>query len=565
MNALDLDIHPCSFLTRAAGLERPIGFESLPIELDHLIADEIGADAITLSALTLVSRKLYDAFNQELFRSVNRAEALVTLASSQNERYPLQNSHPATFVKHLNIWVPHKSYDPPSNRKEVKLLRIVERYLPLALRNISVYGQKAALRSLMIDLFIGTTSFAKLVGNIDEEKQAFAALREVSLRCCFLVSDFRQSLARLRMALGPSLQSIELLRPLEGEADPRLFSKILGQIGERCGNLTRLCIELPDQPQQTFRNLQTVFTSSTFCFPSLRVFSFTDVRFSRPEDISQVVDITSFLRRHPGIEELEYQCLYEISLVGILPKLTRFCGFSSEVVDVCGSYEGMRPLETIVVSLNRGDELQRTELVAALRKVPTVRRLIVQDTWDHHFYVHGLNSLNIRSIVEACPNLTHLQCTFDVNATEKLQQNLCVIGSLSTLQHLKLDTVKSFDKCIQDAYGFMTFQAEDMLSFVESSGQELMLAIGHAFGRHQAFQTALVVIFGWFGPLLGTIHSPPIELRFAISNEHDGFYIEDQNDNKEWDFGTFTRRAPGCDCVRYLATERETFEIFEPR
>ncbi|KAJ3799029.1 hypothetical protein GGU11DRAFT_778741 [Lentinula aff. detonsa] len=225
----------------------------------------------------------------------------------------------------------------------------------------------------------------------------------------------------------------------------------------------------------------------------------------------------------------------------------------------------MRPLETIVVSLNRGDELQRTELVAALQKVPTVRRLIVQDTWDHHFYVHGLSSLNIRSIVEACPNLTHLQCTFDVNATEKLQQNLCVIGSLSTLQHLKLDTVKSFDKYIQDAYGFMTIQAEDMLSFVESSGQELMLAIGHAFGRHQAFQTALVVIFGCFGPLLGTIHSPPIELRFAISNEHDGFYIEDQNDNKEWDFGTFTRRAPGYDCVRYLATERETFEIIEPR
>ncbi|KAJ4491000.1 hypothetical protein J3R30DRAFT_3694966 [Lentinula aciculospora] len=546
-----------------AGMDHRVGFESLPIELDCLIANQI-TDTATLSALTLVSRKLYVVFTPELFRSVNRAEALPTLASSQNERFPLRNPHPASFVKHLDIWIPHKDYDPQSSRNELRLLRIVQNCMPQALYNISVYGEKAVLRSFKIDLQTSTTSFTKLIGNIDEENQLFESLHELSLRCCFPVKDFRQSLARLKMALGPSLRSFELHRPTEGGADPRSLSKLLSLVGEYCNNLTRLCIELPREREKPHKDLQVLFDDAAFTFPSLTVFSFTDDRnFLQPQVIQQAVDITYFLQRHTNIEEIGYHCLHKISLRqnGMLPHLTRFCGFLPQALDLCG--DGTRPLESLSISIDGGsNETHSANLISALKKTAIIRRLIIKETRLRRLYLQGFSSSSINSIIAICANLTHLQCTFGIDTTTMLQQSLRAISNLRRLEHLKLMTIKSVYKEIPKAE-YEPFGAKEMRTFIKLTGHEIMLAMRDAFGAHENLQTALFVVYGWFGTPMPWFHRPPIQARFALRKGRNQFHIEDQNDSTEWDFGNITPRTATDDDTRFMAEESDTFDVLQ--
>lgn len=203
-----------------------IGYNDLPLELHHLVAEEI-TDTQSLLALTFVSQNLHIAYTPELFKSVNKVKGLITLATAQNERYPLRDTHPAAFVRHLDIWIPHEDLGgPEAHRKEVKLTRIVQEHMPRALHNVSLYGGKAILRSLTIDLHIGTTSFAKLIGNIDEGKELFGSLQQLSIRCCFPVNDFRQSLAKL-VRIIPMLRRYYCTQLSRGsENGPRSFATI---------------------------------------------------------------------------------------------------------------------------------------------------------------------------------------------------------------------------------------------------------------------------------------------------------------------------------------------------
>ncbi|KAJ3852074.1 hypothetical protein EV368DRAFT_65213 [Lentinula lateritia] len=547
-----------------------IGYNDLPLELHHLVAEEI-TDTQSLLALTFVSQNLHIAYNPELFKSVNKVKGLITLATAQNERYPLRDTHPAAFVRHLDIWIPHEDLGgPEAHRKEVKLTRIVQEHMPRALHNISLYGRKATLRSLTIDLHIGTTSFAKLIGNIDEGKELFGSLQQLSIRCCFPVNDFRQSLVKLKMALGPSLLSIEFHRPLDDEvdgptaADPRSFSKFLSQVGERCGNLTRLCIEVPGGQRKPFHDLQAQFDDRAFTFPSLEVFSLTDRRsFSQSVEHTRALDITTFIQRHRDIRELAYHCLHEMSFTenqDIVPNLTRFSGYLPEAGKLCKN--GRRPLESLVVLIDRrsNEVVERDELYKDLKQTATIRRLIVQDTRHHQLFVEGICSYDIHTIVEACPNLTHLQCTFNQSATATLLESMLVLRNLSELEHLKILAVQGFCGVFKNQHD-ETLRHADLHRFAESSGRKLTLKIREALNQHQRLQTVLVVVYGWFGQPRPLFERPPIEVRFAFRKKNDGFHIERQIDNKEWDFGSPTCHTAIHQYTRHVAGEAKTFEI----
>ncbi|KAE9407246.1 hypothetical protein BT96DRAFT_986852 [Gymnopus androsaceus JB14] len=84
------------------------GFNTLPLELYHLIAQKNPDDTSTFCALTRVSRRAYEAFNPILYERIDTL-TLSTLALMEKARFPLTGPHPAAFVKSMVFEYPYEN------------------------------------------------------------------------------------------------------------------------------------------------------------------------------------------------------------------------------------------------------------------------------------------------------------------------------------------------------------------------------------------------------------------------------------------------------------------------
>lgn len=139
---------------------------------------------------------------------------------------------------------------------------------------------------------------------------------------------------------------------------------------------------------------------------------------------------------------------------------------------------------------------------------------------------------------------------------------MLVLRNLSELQHLKILAVQGFCGFFKNQHD-ETLRHADLYRFAESSGRKLTLKIREALNQHQTLQTVLVVVYGWFGQPRPLFERPPIEVRFAFRKSNDGFHIERQIDNKEWDFGSPTCRTAIHQYTQHVAGEAKTFEILQ--
>ncbi|KAE9405161.1 hypothetical protein BT96DRAFT_359448 [Gymnopus androsaceus JB14] len=220
------------------------GFNALPLELYHLIAQHIPDDVSTFCALTRVSRRAYEAFNPILYEKTDTL-TLSTLALTDKARHPLTAPHPATLVKSMVFEYP---YINPSRLTHISALRVYSKdEKPNKLRPIALAPTNP-------------TTFLKLVSATIKNVIFYgASIKSLEYRC-----------EGLEALCSSSLTSFELdLADSEGNAPtPSAIAKILWKVQKSSSNITRLRIyfgsaSMSKSDKQPFRQ---VFNNPTFIF-----------------------------------------------------------------------------------------------------------------------------------------------------------------------------------------------------------------------------------------------------------------------------------------------------------
>ncbi len=107
---------------------------------------------------------------------------------------------------------------------------------------------------------------------------------------------------------------------------------------------------------------------------------------------------------------------------GLVPKLKVFDGDLPDCISLCR--EGKRPIELLLVAVNAMRAEEEDKLKDALSMTKTVRRLALIDerldtpvNWGWPGPAFGLSTETLRTILTACPKLTHFQSIMDVTAS----------------------------------------------------------------------------------------------------------------------------------------------------
>ncbi|KAE9405108.1 hypothetical protein BT96DRAFT_357560 [Gymnopus androsaceus JB14] len=197
------------------------GFNALPFELYHLIAQHISDSTSTFCALSRVSKRAYEAFNPILYEKIDTL-TLSTLALIEKARLPLIGPHPATFVKSIVLEYPYKNpeyltrsslriYSRDEKAKKERLVAMAPisstTFLKLALaaiNNVIFYGASVKsfahrCKGLGFSEVFQNTSFS-----------AFSSVECFVIGCSFPTKNLRKSFGVVEELCGPSLTSFEL-------------------------------------------------------------------------------------------------------------------------------------------------------------------------------------------------------------------------------------------------------------------------------------------------------------------------------------------------------------------
>lgn len=120
------------------------------------------------------------------------------------------------------------------------------------------------------------------------------------------------------------------------------------------------------------------------------------------------LDWNQFLLNHPTVEDLQYR--HSRALPDCLPRLKAFKGaFDCRDVLSLGAYRLLSALELEVYQPWDINDVVNFRLT--LQEMPLLQTLVLsEDDWDEDWANHGLGILEFRSLVEACPKLTSLEC-----------------------------------------------------------------------------------------------------------------------------------------------------------
>ncbi|KIK58628.1 hypothetical protein GYMLUDRAFT_74882 [Collybiopsis luxurians FD-317 M1] len=497
-------------------MNRVSGFEFLPNELYHRIQEQIFENK-TLLSLILVSKHFYSAFLPYIYHYVNSL-ALGTLALSDNERFPL-GPHPATFVKEMSFEIPYRKKriisvaDAPDeeetesggmNWKEKEIgpteLLSLQKQLTAAIRNIRAHASSSAVRRFTYSC--SALSLPDAFGNV--EFAEFGALKDVGVFCSFPSRNLRKSLAMLKALCSAStLTGLELIFPrLEHAPDSTTQAKILLQTAKTCPNLKRLAIGIPrmdpkNLPSHSPEHVQRALDNPEFTFSALRLFAFSDFGLNPGK---RALDCTSFFRRHPTIEWLEFNSSESInhpshgggSAPDILPNLKIFHGYLEDYISLCTE---SRPINEISLSLLDLDE-EEPLFEGALKENKTLRRLFMHDhrlPYTVGRDMPGYSVEVLRKITDSSPGLTHFDCWADCEASraEHLRSLYRMLATnLPNLTHLRMVMCLPIE-------GDTAFSINEvgLQPYIHDLREAHLDALNWAMRGHGGFKTARVEIY----------------------------------------------------------------------
>ncbi|KAJ3794658.1 hypothetical protein GGU11DRAFT_747766 [Lentinula aff. detonsa] len=196
------------------------------------------------------------------------------------------------------------------------------------------------------------------------------------------------------------------------------------------------------------------------------------------------MDITAFFLRHPAIQNLKYYNRFHESINDprfgkrlepgqvFLPNLTYSEGFALNFVAICcsdpNSESVFPPLDTVEINLDEEEEKLGSEdglelqvaFVDALRSTSlTVKKLSLSPNFDVK-EDRGLPLDVIIAIIQACPGLTHFECTFDAFDTHAPYEFGHQLFYNSILSHLPLlESLTVYYEYPQDSFDILSAEA----------------------------------------------------------------------------------------------------------
>ncbi|KAJ3986460.1 hypothetical protein F5890DRAFT_1503470 [Lentinula detonsa] len=258
---------------------------------------------------------------------------------------------------------------------------------------------------------------------------------------------------------------------------PEISSQVLSTLPKNCPGLEEITLRLQSSADPDLCvPLQQVFDSPDFVFPKLNKCHLY---------INKTMDITAFFLRHPAIQNLKYYNRFHESINDprfgkrlepgqvFLPNLTYFEGFALNFVAICcsnpNSESVLPPLDTVEINLDEEEERLGSEdglelqvaFVDALRSTSlTVKKLL---SLSSNFDVkedRGLPLDVIIAMIQACPGLTHFECTFyafDTHVPYEFGQHSFYNSILSHLPLLESLTV--YYEYPQDSFDILSAEA----------------------------------------------------------------------------------------------------------
>ncbi|KAJ3746653.1 hypothetical protein DFH05DRAFT_970157 [Lentinula detonsa] len=181
------------------------------------------------------------------------------------------------------------------------------------------------------------------------------------------------------------------------------------------------------------------------------------------------MDITAFFLRHPAIQNLKYYNRFHESINDprfgkrlepgqvFLPNLTYFEGFALNFVAICcsdpNSESVFPPLDTVEINLDEEEERLGSEDGLELQLSLSPNFDVKED--------RGLPLDVIIAIFQACPGLTHFECTFDAFDTHAPYEFLSHQSFYnSILSHLPLlESLTVYYEYPQDSFDILSAEA----------------------------------------------------------------------------------------------------------
>ncbi|KAJ7628855.1 hypothetical protein FB45DRAFT_45107 [Roridomyces roridus] len=434
------------------------GLQDLPFELKLKITDLLSPGDV--ASLCATSQTNYTQLTPCLYSRIavehnadgmrRGIKLLQTLASPRTN---LALLHPATLVRELRLWLSittlgyHLASDWMAQR--LKAMRNLETLISAALLRSAEYGLGGVSLLRVLHVSSNVPVMDGLAPILCMRPQ-FGRLEEV----CVAARGLRRSeRAGFRFLEIPGLKSLLHEETANfGTSDTPLIASFVNSLELIPSNspaLTVLHLDLTWVTDDTFPCIESAINSLRL--PNLqqiqiRVFLIAHSEPSEP-------DFHPLLEAHPRLRSVSVPIRNFLNrpLRGdALPVLEVFSGHVEDVLQVC---DGVRPLRDLTVSLfDRDSEPKKTQLVlGALIGLPSLQRLALvnrplyyrAEKADGDEDEVGLDSDAVRSIAEACPNLTHVELHLtsirDCTALEK------VLGLKSLKIHLRMSVPSEMD------------------------------------------------------------------------------------------------------------------------
>lgn len=195
----------------------------------------------------------------------------------------------------------------------------------------------------------------------------------------------------------------------------KVFEQIAG-----CSKLVKLDITLSGHESYglgILTPIQDVWDTTTFTFPSLKVFSLV-VKLA----MSGQIEFERFLQRHPSLKRLRYDGTFKLKRPN-LPNLNAFDGSLSNFLALSRE-DRSSSIDLLVLNAETINESPDGELLL-VNAVKRVRRTLHKLVLHNHrlgivYLFTGMSLVDVGAITVACQNLTHFECELDRRATINL-------------------------------------------------------------------------------------------------------------------------------------------------
>ncbi|KAJ3998355.1 hypothetical protein F5050DRAFT_1745121 [Lentinula boryana] len=359
--------------------------------------------------------------------------------------------------------------------KYLQTLARFQNQIRLVLHNIAKHG--SALYRLEIRCELAPLPFL-FERSLDLSR--LSSLRELVLGPSFPQRNLGECLVLLEKICSTcrNLVSLELNWDQIFMCAPRpdISSQVLSTLPKNCPGLEEITLRLKSsEDPDSCVPLQQVFDSPDFVFPKLNKCHLY---------INEIIDLTAFFLRHPAIQYLNYYNRFHEYINDprfgkrlepgqvFLPNLTYFEGFALNFVAICcsdpNSESVFPPLDTVEINLDEEEERLGSEdglelqvaFVDALRSTSlTVKKLSLWPNFDIR-EDRGLPLDVIIAIIQACPGLTHFECTFDAFDTHAPYKSGHQSFYNSILSHLPLlESLTVYYEYAQDSFDILSAEA----------------------------------------------------------------------------------------------------------